>query len=80
VPRVRAKRINRLIASELLEMRKYGTGLAMSAPESVDISKDLKDNTKAMLSVIMKNDVGVQVMDRKYYRVLIRPSLSKSSA
>ncbi len=78
VPRVRAKHINQLIATELLEMRKYGVGLAMSAPESVDVSKELKDNTRAMLSIIIRNDVGIQMTDRKYYRVLVRPPLSKA--
>ncbi len=78
IPRVRGNRINQLLTDDLLEIRKYGVGLALSAPESVDIAKEVKENTKAMLSIIMKNDVGIQVRDRKYYRVLIRPSLSRS--
>ena len=71
--------LSKNIANDLDELGKYGVAYVLGANKNSDLSKKIIGSAEAKLSIIRDNDVGVQLKDRKQYRVLIRPSLSESS-
>lgn len=71
--------LSKNIANDLDELGKYGVAYVLSADKKSDFSRKILGSAEAKLSIIRDNDIGVELKDRKQYRVLIRPSLSKSS-
>ena len=79
VPEARAKTVNDKIASDLIQFREYGLGFVLDTQNTADIAHAVKGNAQAALAIINRNDIGVIVRNRKNYRVLVRPGLSKCS-
>jgi len=77
VPESRAKTVNDRIASDLIQFREYGLGFILDSQNTADVARAIKGNAQASLAIINDNDVGVIVRNRKNYRVLVRPGLSK---
>ncbi|MFH1239744.1 MAG: hypothetical protein V1672_00845 [Candidatus Diapherotrites archaeon] len=67
------------IANDLDELGKYGVAYVLGAHKNSDLTRKIIGSAEAKLSIIRENDVGVELKDRKQYRVLVRPSLSESS-
>ncbi|MFH1224893.1 MAG: hypothetical protein V1676_03740 [Candidatus Diapherotrites archaeon] len=55
---------------------KYGIGYAISDEKPIDLATAVIENTEAKIEIVKGNDAGVQLRDRKSYRVFIRPALS----
>lgn len=69
--------LSKKIANDLEELSKYGVGYVLGAEKSVDLTKKIVEAVEAKLSIIRENDAGVQLKDRKNYRVLLRPCISE---
>jgi hypothetical protein len=77
VPMFKANAANERMAVDISQMREYGVGYALGLKDKANLSKEVKQKVQATLTIIEKNDVGVIVENRKNYRVLLRPGLSK---
>jgi len=77
VPQFKGSSISGQIAADLAKAREYGLGFVIETKDKVNIAKEVKDQIQCSLAVIQGNDVGVSVKNRKNYRVLVRPGLSK---
>ncbi len=75
------KEKQKLIASEavmmLKEFQKYGIGIVVGAEHIIDVEPALRDQLEAEINIVSGNDAGVQLKNRKAYRVLVRPTLSR---
>ncbi|GEM_PF-851054 len=77
MPEFKARAVNERIAADVTAFREYGVGVIIESREKASISKKVRESMHCELAVINKNDVGVIVKNRKNYRALIRPGLSK---
>lgn len=72
----------RIICSEISEILKgmpsRGVCFVISAEQQIDIDQEIRSNAEARLDIISGNDAGVQLKNAKAYRVLVRPTLSRS--
>ena len=59
------------------EFGKEGVNFVLGAEHQIDISQELKDQSDVTINLVTGNDSAVQLKNRKAYRVLIRPPLSK---
>ena len=57
----------------------YGVGFMASTEKAMNVSEQIAKDSEAMLNIVSKNDIAVQLKNRKGYRVLIRPALSVCS-
>ena len=67
------------IARDLTELPQYGVGVVLGSERETDLDKNIQKKAEAKLAIIHGNDVGVQLKNKKNYRVLIRPGLSACS-
>ncbi len=77
LPKNRQKMISAEMAAMLKEFPKYGIGIVIAAEHAMDIDPALRDQSEAEISIVGGNDVSVQLKNRKAYRVLVRPTLSR---
>lgn len=77
IPHFKSNSVSEKIASDISKLREYGVGFILESKDKVNIAREVKDQAECFLSVIKNNDVGVNVKNRKNYRVLVRPGLSK---
>ena len=81
--KIKLKDNQKIIATEIYlllnEFQKLGIAFSLGVKQLIDISPSLKENVDAQINIISGNDIGVQLKNRKSYRVLARPTLSKSS-
>ena len=68
------------IVGILKDLQTYGVSFAIGAENLIDINTDIKGAANAKINVVGENDVGVQLTNRKAYRVLVRPTLSRQAA
>jgi len=79
MPKEQEKIISKDIISLLKTFQDYGLIFSVATQAQIDISDDLKNEWDAKINVVNKNDVGVQLRNRKAYRVLVRPTLSNET-
>lgn len=79
IPLFKAGIVNKKMASDISQLREYGIGFIIELKDKVNIAKEVKARVQCYLTIINRNDVGVIVKNRKNYRVLLRPGLSKCS-
>ncbi len=76
-----AKDRQKLIAAEMISMIKefsrYGIGFVIGSEHHIDIEPALREQGEAEINVVSGNDISVQLKNRKAYRVLVRPTLSR---
>jgi len=81
--KIKLKDNQKIIATEIYlllnEFQKLGIAFSLGVKKIIDINPSLKENVDAQINIISGNDIGVQLKNRKSYRVLARPTLSKSS-
>jgi len=77
IPKFKSTEASAKIAADLASMRQFGLGFVVESEEKSNISKTVREKVDAELAIINRNDIGVIVKNRKNYRVLIRPGLSK---
>ncbi len=70
--------ISKEISSMLVASQENGVAFLIGADHSIDISQELRSSAKAKIDIVFNNDVGVQLKNSRAYRVLVRPTLSKS--
>ncbi len=79
------KRRERRAASvdELLDIlgdaSNYGVCYTLAADTELDVPSQIKGSAKAQINVVNANDIGVQLANKKAYRVLVRPTLSRQA-
>ncbi|MCR4369407.1 MAG: hypothetical protein NUV67_05885, partial [archaeon] len=73
------KKISTEIYSLLSQCQKHGVLSALSAEKSIDVEQVFRDEASVAINIVSTNDVGVQLKNRKAYRVLVRPALSKEA-
>ncbi|MFH1255688.1 MAG: hypothetical protein V1494_00175 [Candidatus Diapherotrites archaeon] len=64
-------------AKALAEGPLYGVAFAVSAERELDLAEELSKTADARIELISGNDAGVQLKNKKAYRVFLRPALSK---
>ncbi|HLC92106.1 MAG TPA: hypothetical protein VJH23_00160 [archaeon] len=67
------------IASILKDLQGFGVSFAIAADSLIDVNQEIKNVANAKLNVVSENDLGVQLINRKAYRVLVRPTLSRQT-
>jgi len=67
------------IIAILSDLQSFGVSFALAAENLIDVNLDIKNATNAKLNVVSENDIGVQLTNRKAYRVLVRPTLSRQT-
>ncbi|MDO8648042.1 MAG: hypothetical protein Q7R70_06560 [Candidatus Diapherotrites archaeon] len=65
------------LANSLKELKDYGVGFAVSVTREIDLDDELMKNIESEFGIIMQNDVGMKLSNRKQYRVLFRPTISE---
>ena len=65
------------LAQALNELKEYGIGFAVSSPKEIDLEEDIRKGLESEFGIVIQNDVGVKITNRKQYRVLVRPTLSE---
>lgn len=55
----------------------YGVGYVIGAEKLIDIAGELTKKAEAKINIVAGNDVGINLKDRKSYRVFVRPGLSR---
>ena len=68
------------LAKSLSELKDFGIGFAISSPKEIDIEDEIAKGIEAKFGIIMQNDIGVRLSNRKQYRVLLRPTISELKA
>ncbi|MCR4334962.1 MAG: hypothetical protein NUV57_00305 [archaeon] len=69
--------ISREIYSLLNELSVSGAMILIAAGKSIDIDQATKQDANVTINIVSGNDVGIQMKNRKSYRVLVRPTLSE---
>ncbi len=76
-----AKERQKLMAAELISMakdfQKYGIGIAIGSDHLIDVEPEMRSQAEAEINIVSGNDASVQLKNRKAYRVLVRPALSR---
>jgi hypothetical protein len=72
--------LSKEIISLLKQGKAYGLAFALSTNQIIDLSGEIRKECEAQINIVSENDVGVQLKNRKAYRVLVRPTLSKDGA
>jgi len=67
------KEINSIMQS----LEGLGIAFAIATEHLIDVDQEIKAIINAQINVVSENDIGVQLSNRKSYRVLLRPTLSK---
>ncbi len=68
------------IAGIFKEFSDLGVAYAIGSEHLIDVDAEIKKDAAAKINIIAGNDAGVQVANRKAYRVIVRPTLSKEAA
>ena len=70
-----------LVVKEMLEMLKqapdYGCIYALATAHTIDVDEQARNDATASINIVSGNDISVQLKNRKAYRVLARPALSR---
>ena len=70
-------RIIKEIANLLAGFPENSLGFALGTEQLIDVQKEVVEFCTARINIVDKNDLGVQLANRKSYRVLARPTLSR---
>ncbi|MEM4261560.1 MAG: hypothetical protein QXI10_01220 [Candidatus Diapherotrites archaeon] len=70
--------LSREVSSLLIDAQENGVAYIVGAQHSIDINQEIRSDAKAKIDIVLGNDVGVQLKNSRSYRVLVRPTLSKS--
>ena len=70
-------KISKEIYSTLNELTAKGSLFALATKKVIDIDPETRKNAMVKINVVSGNDAGIQLKEKKSYRVLIRPTLSK---
>jgi len=62
----------------LKEMKRYGISFVIGAEKITDLSQELLQIAETKAGVIKENDVAIDLPNAKNYRLMVRPTLSKS--
>ena len=57
----------------------YGVFFVLAGDTLLDLNAEIKNSSSAKINVVSGNDAGVQLSNRKAYRVLVRPTLSRQT-
>lgn len=68
--------ISKGIVQSLKELPQNGGAYCLAAEHLIDIEQDIRNDATAKLSIVLENDVSVQLGNMKTYRVLVRGTLS----
>ncbi len=63
-------------AETLKELSEYGVGFIAEAEHFTDLDENLRKEFESKLTIIKDDDVGIELENKKNYRITIRPSLS----
>jgi len=63
----------------LNQMTAKGVTFGLGVKQIIDVEAGTKENIDVKINVVNANDVGVQLKNRKAYRVLVRPTLSRQA-
>ncbi len=67
------------IISIIKNIGEFGISFVVAADNLLDVPPEIKNVANAKLNIVSENDVGVQITNRKAYRVLVRPTLSRQT-
>ncbi|VVB98935.1 Uncharacterised protein [uncultured archaeon] len=76
-PKDRQKIISAENQGILNELPKYGVSFIIGAEHITDVDAAIRDQSDAILNIVSGNDISVQLKNRKAYRALVRPTLSR---
>jgi len=62
----------------LTEMQKFGIGFVIGSERRTDLSKEMLHLVETKAGIIKGNDVALDLPNSKNYRILVRPTLSRS--
>ena len=79
MPRTAEDKFVKEIAAGLVQLQKFGLGFALGVEKLIDLSPEIVNASTARIGIVKGNDVGIQLKDRKNYRILLRPGLSECS-
>jgi hypothetical protein len=79
IPRTAEDRFVKELVAGLVELQKFGIGFALGVERSIDLPAEIIKTSTTRIGIVKGNDVGIQMKDRKNYRILLRPGLSKCS-
>ena len=65
------------LAQALNELKEYGVGFAVSSTKEIDLEEEIRKCIESEFGIVLQNDVGVRIVNKKQYRVLARPTLSE---
>ncbi|MFH1586981.1 MAG: hypothetical protein ABID38_03945 [Candidatus Diapherotrites archaeon] len=63
----------------LSELNKYGIAFVLDTESTIDLLPDVANLGESKINIVGGNEAGVQIKQRKGYRVLLRPGLSACS-
>ncbi|MFH1391092.1 MAG: hypothetical protein ABIH20_02145 [Candidatus Diapherotrites archaeon] len=80
---IQAKENQNVISGEIYsllnELAVSGGMVTIAAAKPIDIDSATKQDANVKINIVSGNDVGVQMKNRKAYRVLVRPPLSRQA-
>lgn len=72
-------KISKEIYSTLNELTAKGSLFVLATKKVIDIDSETRKNAMVKINIVSGNDVGIRLKEKKSYRVLIRPTLSKQA-
>lgn len=75
IPFVKSK-TTQAIVNTMTELKDYGVGFVIEAPDEASAHKDLVDLSETMVKTVGHNEVGVRLIAKRPYRVTLRPFAS----
>ena len=78
---IQAKEKQQVISGEIYsllnELAASGAMFSIGTGKPIDVDSATKQDADVKINIVSGNDVGIQLKNRKSYRVLVRPTLSK---
>jgi len=65
------------LARSLIELKEYGVGFCTSIQNKIDLDEELAKSLEAEIGIVIKNDAGINFLNKKQYRILLRPTISE---
>ena len=69
--------ISKDISQTIMQFNQYGLGTCLEMQHITDLADSVRGIIDAEINVVEKNDAGIQLKNRKSYRVFVRPGLSR---
>ncbi len=78
IPKENPNLLQQELNNIILELTEYGCGVILETPILTELSTQTIEKTKSTFTIIRGKDVGVQLKNKKSYRIILKPSLSKN--